>query len=238
MILLPEADWDVDSIAAWLATMTDPLVEPEVVVETQKRARSACGRDPARASTWFAGVGADMVASLPGPDPWRSLSARVVNPGGSDVVVEGAAPVPGHTGAESGGGRFGSWHDGTDLVPPAHRDVAADPGLAALATGLSDEAAAVLACCSSSWQEARHGLLLVSGERGERVFDTGAAVVRWLTWRRRVYAGADDLHLVTTGMMWLEMLDGAAGQDEVDQQARDENDAGGLLDDGLYRAHF
>lgn len=228
----PSNAWDTGALMAWVASLADPLLAPGVAAGATDRARRECGADPAGASSWLAGWTRDMLVSLPGPDPWRHLSARAPGArGGQDVVVRGWGEVPTRVGATTARGRFGTWGDGTDLLVPQHRNPSADVGLAALAAGLPDASAAFLAAAGESMSAAGRALDGLCHGSGAAIFDVAAPALRWAAWRRRVYAGAEDEHFVLTGIMWLEWASGAR---HVDASEFEANRRGGALDDDLY----
>src|SRR5699024_2382231 len=96
-----EPEWDDQDLAAWVITLTQPLVRPGLAVKIARQARATMALAPQRARYWLAGLIGDLVSSLPSIDPWRSLSGRVPVADGSDLVVLGSAPPPGGLGAAS-----------------------------------------------------------------------------------------------------------------------------------------
>lgn len=229
-VLASQEPWDHEPLVSWLVLLSESLVPPEVGAEIVERAEQACAQNPLRASMWLAGTCADMARSLPANDPWRTLSVRVVNSSGPDVVFNGSGQVPEQTGATSVAGPFGSWRDGTDLVPLAHRSLLADPGLVGLVRPLSPASASFLAVSSRGWEQGRSVLEMLCPGDGGAMFEVAADAIRWATWRRRVYTGPEDPHLATTGMLWLEMV----ARGTVDEDQRADNAEAGFLDDDLY----
>lgn len=194
--------WDEESLAAWVVTLSTPLIDPETMAGIAQLARQSCGADSVQAATFLAGACADVLFTLPEADPWRHLSARVVSPGSTDMVRAAPAPVPETTGAASARGAFGTWRDGADLFAPAHQNLLVDPYLAPLATALPPASAAALAFAGASYSEGAQALLLARGS-GSVVFDIGAPALRWAMWRRWAYLGDADDFTYSAVMGWL-----------------------------------
>lgn len=220
--------WDDQDIAAWVACLGESLVRPELATQIARQARTTLDTDPARGRLWLAGVIGDLVASLPQPDPWRHLSARVPVAGGTDIVLLGTATPPAGLGAASAAGEFGTWRDGVDLVPPAHANLLVDSGLIALAEPLEPASAALLALCGSDFRTGARALEeLATG--GPGAFDIAAPALRWAAWRRRVYTGPEDTYPMTTGFMWLNFAARlAAGEGFDDTQWQADRESGAL----------
>jgi len=124
----------------------------------------------------------------------------------------------------------GTWKDGVDLVPRIHSDITREIGLAALAEGISEEAVYLIQQAARGWEAARKALIGMPV-----LFSTGASALRWVTWRRRVYAGADDGHLYTCGMLWLDII-GHLGEGRIMAHTeRDIEAEGAKIPDDLYR---
>lgn len=221
-------------MAAWVVSLSSPLIQPELSSRIYVRARESMGRDPARARFWVSGLIADIITCLPTPDPWRALSARIPVDGGADLVLLGAVPPPRSLGAACADGEFGTWRCGTDLVAPAHANLFIDAGLIALAEPLTSESAAVLAMAGSNYESGASALEVLAGDDGQKVLDIAGPALRWAIWRRQVYTGPEDSFAMTTAFMWLgHSRDLAAGQ-ALDEAERQADIAGGQLADDLY----
>lgn len=226
--------WDDQDVAAWVTSMGESLTDPRLALEIAGRARESFAADADRGRIWGAGVVSDVISTLPSVDPWRNLSARVRVEGGADLVLLGAAPPPPQTGATSpSGSPFGTWQDGVDLVPPAHRNLLVDIGLIALAEPLAPQAAAFMALAASDWRSGVRALEELGAGGGE-VFDVVLPALRWAAWRRRVYTGPEDSYLMTTGFEWLSRASLITSGDPVDDSSWAEERDAEVLGDELY----
>ncbi len=152
------------------------------------------------AATFFGGMIADAVRTLPGEDPWRHMSAKIRV--GQIELTRGEIPRPPEvTGALLRGQAFGAPDAGKDLVDLTPGDPSSAVASAALAEGLNPVSAVVVAFATDGWRHA--GEVLRSVPTGGRdLFDTGAEALRWALWRRRVYVGLDDPMTMLSGMQW------------------------------------
>lgn len=198
-----------DAAATWLVAQCEPLVPTLDRAVAEEALVAEARTDPTRTAWWFAGVIADHVLTLPPADPWRSLSARV-----NETLSRGVVPKPPlMTGAVGSNGPFGTVADGQDLVHPSFADAPTDISLAALASGISEGGAALLAFAADGWDQAARAAMALHSEhmaqtRDEReaankFFGAASDALRWAVWRRRAYLGhADDWTLVS-GFAWL-----------------------------------
>lgn len=211
--------------ASWLVAQCEPLVPTLDRAVTEKSFLAVAVENPQLVSRWFGAVIADHVLTLPPADPWRNLSARA-----GESMVRGRLPKPPPmTGAVGPHGRFGGLEDCTDVVPESFTVPATDPGLAAVASGISAEGAAVLAFGADGWlrcadaADAIHAELLGESrdpaEAGAKLFGACVDAARWSIWRRRAYLGQGDDWTVASGFAWLWRAEqlatgGELGEDE------------------------
>lgn len=203
-------------LTRWAVSQHEPLVPPEHRVLLESLMVTFASRRPEALCWWAAGVLTDVMATLPEPDPWRHMPARVAD------LTFGVGP-PNTTGALLAGRAFGTALDAGDLVRPQGSDLLADVALAALATPLSPAGAALLAVAgrgswtdtitaSLTWFEHLWGQARASKSVSATLLAadlTGA--LRWASWRRKVYMGADDAWFVASAFEWSERAEvGAA----------------------------
>ena len=195
--------------ATWLVAQCEPLVPTldRAVAEEAFVAEATTG--PARVTWWFAGVIADHVLTLPPPDPWRHLSARV----GSSLTRGRLPRPPATTGAVGVRGPFGTVEDGQDLAHPSFAHAPTDVGLAAINSGLSRGGGALLAFAADGWDATARAAQLLYAEHRAQTGDRSAAAgryfadlsgaLRWAIWRRRAYLGQGDDWTLASGFAWL-----------------------------------
>lgn len=181
------AEWG--SAAEYAVTLHDPLVSAIARDESMAAMTQLSVRYPVWASVWFGGSIGTILATLPGPDPWRRKHPLVTP---SVVQQARTSPTP----------RFGSYQDAIDLAAPISDDLRADVGLSAFADPLGDDSAHVLAAASDSAATAVSVLADRSAPDGEVVFLTGHDALRWAMARRRQYLGHDDLFPVRAMLQW------------------------------------
>src|SRR5690606_17158254 len=114
----------------------------------------------------------DLIDSLPAADPWRH-------------------PDP---------DTFGTWRDGTDLMPPQVANVREDIGLAALARPLSPEAVQVITRASAGWSDLADHLETLD----DLVVPATRAISR-LAWRRTAYLGPGDFFPALSVFTWINI---------------------------------
>ncbi|MFC8797302.1 hypothetical protein ACFT2C_06190 [Promicromonospora sp. NPDC057138] len=194
-----------DCAARWAVQQCEPLVPGAARLATEARFVELTQESPGRTASWFGGVLADQIGTLPPDDPWRNLSARVGD------LTRGAAP-PAGDGAVSPAGPFGAMADGVDLVPTTFPSPMTDVGLAALSDGLSPIAAAVLAFATDGWSECNAALTAAHARITQSdgqvtsaacIVASGGDAVRWALWRRRVYSGPADDWFLASAFSWL-----------------------------------
>ncbi|WP_277209224.1 hypothetical protein [Isoptericola croceus] len=183
----------------WIVAQHDALVPALDRAELDSAMLTLCSRRPVWSRWWFAGVVADVLATLPASDPWRHLSARMVGDG--QQMTHGDIPrPPDRTGAVSPrtGRRFGTVQDATDVLGPmAGGDLRADIAYAALAQPLRANAAAVLGFAGAGRRQAADALAVVYDRvlaDGSRDADDAAA--QFVDDREMLFATArvvDDL---------------------------------------------
>ena len=171
---------------------------------------------PSWGTAFLAGLLTDIGATLPRDDPWRRLSGRV-----GELCVGDLPPAT--TGARNpDGSRHGTWRDHEDLVPLVWDTPEHDPGLMAVAAGLADPSAALVAWSVREHAEAAQALRalraeLISGAEGSpagarQFWDASAAALRWVLFRQRSTGPAsDDLWPIESAYAWLERA-GDTGQ--------------------------
>ncbi len=204
------------TVSAWLTAQTDGLVPTARRLMLDEAMAGLCQEHSRWACWWFAGVTSDLMRALPSDDPWRHLSAGVGV--GKARMTRGRWATP-ETGARGARDRFGSPSDGADLVLDVGLPPAADPGLAALADGLSDESAAVLAFAADGWKPGGLAAIAVVGSARETTFPVLGRCLAWAMWRHRCYAGAGDPLPMDSGQAWGWRADElAAGRDLDDAE--------------------
>lgn len=227
----------------WIVSLVEPLLS-DANRTTVTRGMVALTEDrPEWVVVYLTGLLHDLMHTLPEEDPWRHLSALIdldqVRSGlptrdrdqrlarrssrhrvlpsrtGALLVSPDAEPRP-----------FGTAADASDLVAPGAGDPSTDVGTAALATNLSPLGAALLAMSAHDLVLLRYVVdqtlraLKAAEARGlvdsasESLIASAGAAARWLTHRRRVYAGIDDNFVAVIGFAWVSRADRVlAGED-------------------------
>lgn len=196
---------DDEDIAAWVVALCEPLIAARTRSGIENRMIRCAQDDPTYLSWWFAGVTADVMATLPGADPWRSAKA----------------------------GAFSGWQAGVDLVPPAHPNLFVDVGLAALVDPLPPRGRQVLARAADDVAGAASVLMGIAG--GQDLVEAGGGALRWAAWRRRVYVGPEDPYVMTTGFGWLNRARAHMGSAELDREEWEAERAAATLTDDHYQ---
>lgn len=169
----------------WVVSLFEPLIPLETRAETERHLRTLVRDEPDYFGTFVAGVLVDLVGSLPGSDPWQRVGFKT----GTEFATTGS--------------RFGTWRDGTDLIPRQHRDLASDMNLAALAVPLSPTSTHLLAAATAGMSCCRKTMQQLSGEAAEPLFDDATAAIRWAIHRRRAYMGHEDPFVTVTAVAWV-----------------------------------
>lgn len=230
----------------WAISLIEPLMPLTRRLVLDDELREVCQHDPAWVATWFGGVLADLMGTLPPDDPWRGLSARVVGRG--EEMTRGRPPADAGTGAwRADGSAFGTYDDMSDLVTQTFSDLETDRAVAALLDGLPVNAAAAIAFASDGWQEAGRALAMIhtgsqqvalgiagrpaadTGQRrwsaassGRVLFDTGDAAIRWAIARRRAWRLYDhDEWPIESAFNWAWRADRVAAGEQVLQATVD-----------------
>lgn len=220
-------------VARWVMTLSEPLLSTERRVTLDSDMAAFISANHQWAVYWFAGAISDIVATLPGNDPWRQLSASIdltmISLGESSSEAEtriwfqnpqGESP-PGGTRAVFPDGRtFGSPEDSSDLVAPDIGPADSDIGLAALIEPLGDLSSAVggfatadVESFCSALERVWHHLRLAEFSDETRVsagfafLTTVAPVLRRFIHRRRIYTGMDDPFPTLAAFSWMARAD-------------------------------
>jgi len=195
--------------ARWATTLVEPLLSARVRDALERDMASLVAVQPDWSAAFLAGLLTDIGGTLPCDDPWRRLSGRVGKLSVGDLPPSG-------TGARNpDGSRHGTWRDHEDLVPLVWHAPEHDPGLMAVAAGLSDASAALVAWSTQPQAEAAQALRALRAEltpsRGGSPADAGqfwdaaAAALRWVLFRRRSAGTAvDDSWPIESAYAWLE----------------------------------
>lgn len=184
----PETGW----VSRWVVAMHDPLVDTDARREIDEGLKELVAAHPHWFAAWFSGHLSDIVSSLDPEDPWRRLH-----------VEEGTA-------VHANGRRFGSPEDSEDLARPSVPDLRSDLGLAALAPGLPDESAVLIALAANGWDPVlawcEKNLVKepVLGQKDAAgFFKIATAALRWAMHRRRLYMGPEDPFIPVNGIAWI-----------------------------------
>ena len=184
---------DTRWVARWVVSTQDALIDNDSRQEIEDRLKTLIAAHPQWFAFWFSGYLSDIVRSLNPEDPWHKLS-----------IVEGTAFHP-------DGNRFGSSHDSADLARPAAKDLRGDIGLAALAPGLADEPALLIAAAAKgrdpvlTWCERNMVMApILTDEDAHALFAVITSALRWAMHRRRLYMGPDDPFAHVNGVAWIE----------------------------------
>lgn len=197
------------SAATWLVAQCEPLVPTLDRAVAEQAFIAATTQNLEWATWWFGGLIADHVQSLPTGDPWRHLSARA-----GDTLTRGRLPKPpALTGAVGPNGKFGTLEDCTDLAHPSFSDPSTDIGLAAVAGGISNAGAALLAFGADGARECQRAAMVIYTEltvetrdpesSASKLFGACVDATRWALWRRRAYVGLADDWTLASGFAWL-----------------------------------
>lgn len=194
------------TVTSWLTTKTDGLATTGRRIAIDAAMGALCSRHRTWACWWFGGLIADHMRALPVDDPWRSLSAAVGS--GRGRMVRGDWPASDGVGAIGLYGRFGASADGMDLIGSTDLPSSADPGLTALADGLTDLSAALLAFAADGWATAgKVAEMVTSGPQERRAFALLSSAASWAMWRHRCYVGHDDPLPMNSGHEWVWRAD-------------------------------
>src|SRR5690606_16210734 len=98
--------------------------------------------------------------------------------------------------------RFGTWRDGTDLMPAQVGNIREDIGLAALARPLEPDAVKLMRAATKGWR----AVVEAAGALDEPVEPLTRAI-SWATWRRRAYQGQDEWPVLAV-FMWINLAKG------------------------------
>lgn len=179
-------------LARWVVSMGDALIDTNARQEIDDRVKALIAAHPYWFSVWFSGHLADVVCSLDPEDPWRGLK----NDGEVAVYANGK--------------RFGTSDDSADLARPATTDLRSDIGLAALAPGLGDDAALLIAIAANgrdpvlAWCERNIvNASILSEEEANEFFTVTTSALRWAMHRRRLYLGPEDPFIHRNGISWI-----------------------------------
>lgn len=196
-------DWDDEDVAALVVSLCEPLLPLDVITGIHARANRAFAQAPHMARLWAGGLLRDLIDALPAADPWRN-------------------PREG----------FGTWQDGADLIPPTHRNLFIDIGLAALATPLEPSSVALIRAATGGIDDVLASFAADVPEPD--LFNTVLPALRWLTWRRRVYVGPEDPFVLLTGFEWIHRARLIADGQPWSRQAWMDAARSGRVDDDEY----
>lgn len=179
-------------MARWIVSMRDALIDTNAREEIDDRVKALIAVHPYWFSVWFSGHLADVVCSLDPEDPWRGLK-----------IVDQVAVY-------ANGKHFGSSDDSTDLAGTVVTDLRSDIGLAALAPGLGDNAALLIAIAANgrdpvlTWCERNIvNAPVLSEEDADVFFGITTSALRWAMHRRRLYLGPEDPFTHGNGISWI-----------------------------------
>lgn len=193
--------WDDAVWAEWAVGLTEPGIDPEDRLATLRAMEEQARANRSRALILLSGALTDILDSLPDTDPWRSVDPE----------------------------RFGTWRDGTDLVPKGDAEVREDVGLAALARPLGREAAELMAQTRHGWEAVARAAQLLD----EPVRPLTRAIT-WATWRRRAYEGGDHWPVMAV-FLWIRLSQRAAAGEAVSaDRTREWSTSRAKLSDDLY----
>ena len=202
--------------ARWVTTLVEPLLPASVRNALEHDMASLVAGQPDWSAAFLAGLLTDIGGTLPRDDPWRRLSGRV------GKLSVGDRPPAGTGACNPDGSRHGTWRDHQDLVPLVWDAPEHDPGLMAVAAGLSDASAALVAWSTLPQAEAARAIRALRGELtpsgggspadAEPFWDACAATLRWVLFRRRssCVATTEDSWPVESAYAWLERAGDAA----------------------------
>lgn len=187
----PSPEWNDTAWAEWGVGLVDPIIDPRDRILTLEDMHAQAATHPRRAAVLLAGVTCDLIDSLPAADPWRH-------------------PDP---------DAFGTWHDGTDLMPPQVVNVREDIGLVALARPLSPEAVQVITRASAGWSDLADHL-----ETLDDLVAPATRAISRLAWRRNAYLGPGDFFPALSVFTWINIArDVIAGVPPADELTRARN---------------
>lgn len=233
---------EYDTVLVWAIGLVEPLIPLHRRLVADIDLLELFRRQPELAKIWCVGAIANLVRTLPPDDVYRNLSARVVVPGGGDLVREAVSMPPTSTGATTEGGRtFGTVSDGYDLAAPLFTRIGMDAALAALQDGLSPAAAATLAFCADGWQRGLQAIRALcdpaanSGDAAQFLFEAATSALKWVAHRRCTYLGRDDLYAVESCFMWVAnaqlIADGAPSNENAVERSISQELVRGRLED-------
>lgn len=184
----PDTGW----VSRWVVSMHDPLVDTDSRLEIDEKLTELVGANPHWFAAWFSGHLSDIVRSLDPDDPWRRLK------------------VSNDTAVHASGAQFGTPSDSEDLARPSVADIRSDIGLAALAPGLPQESALLIAVAGDGWDPVlawcEKNLVtepVLKDADARRFFKIATAALRWAMHRRRLYMGPEDPFIPVNGIAWI-----------------------------------
>lgn len=184
--------------------LCEPLVPLDARIAYEKAMRELCERSPIWCATWFGGVLANVVRSLPDADPWRHLSARL-----SERHCIGTPPAEGEGAWLPDGTPLRSWEAALDAVFKTFGNPEHDLGLFALTKALHPRAAALIAFAELGWEDsiqACRDLTSMKVHGDADFYSLASSALRWASHRRRsllgVYA-AEDSWPVDSAFRWI-----------------------------------
>ncbi|MEH0110796.1 hypothetical protein V6N00_13880 [Tersicoccus sp. MR15.9] len=214
----------VQWVGRWVVALSEPLVSTADRTDIEDHLRALIATNPQWFCAWGAGYLADLIRSLDPEDPWRNLTVendRALHPDGSP---------------------FGTWTDGTDLVPPEVPDLRADLGLAPLRHELPAGSTVLMALAATGWEPVlawceAHLITDVPlpQDRAEAVFTLFAEALTWAMYRRRLFTGKEDTFIPVSGTAWTgraeKMISGAHWDEARAARALE----GSKIPEGTYR---
>lgn len=179
-----------EHLRLWVVALCEPLLPIKARLAADEGAENVAASSSWWFRVWSAGVISDIMLTLDPDDPWMRLS----------VDENGTVRTP-------DGEPFGSWKNSADIlhVPsPTYFDPREDLGLAALAYGIHERAALLLA-------QARGGLDamldILRGTSDDELFEVASEALRWAIHRRRIFTGLDDAYAPVTAKNWIPRAD-------------------------------
>lgn len=210
-------------LARWTIALCEPLIETDVRVELDQRMEQILDEQAEWMTTWFSGMLASIITSLPSEDPWRNLSASHTGPTQTLTHVAPNVPLPQEDGASTRGRPFGTRRDHTDMTIPDSNDWLVDLQLAAVSKEVDPWSAALIGFAGGGMSPVKSAITSMiesvnSKQQDKKMFPVLSGALKYAIHRRRYYVGYDDSFVWSKGFLWIvrseQILNGRDFHDE------------------------
>jgi hypothetical protein len=226
--------------------LCEPLISTQDRVELDSQMSEIGHASAEWLNTWFAGMLASTVRSLPAEDPWRRISAAFYpKQGQPHVYTYDSVDPPQVTGSRSKGKAFGTRRDHTDMIIPEFNDWLADLQLAAVTKEIDDWSAALIGFAGGGFSGTLKALEAMCSEIVDErkvkldpatrdLFEISSEALKYVIHRRREYVGLDDEFVWSKGFQWITRTDQILSGREFSESDLDDDIEESKVADGDY----